>query len=752
MPDTRKLLSILSDQPADRDRLNFGPYVQTLTDILTDPGTDTPLTIGVFGDWGRGKTSLMRMVERQLKERPQDEQATFAVLPVWFNAWLYSREEALWRALVARVLRELRRFPGLDASATADLGTLEARLYAPQRAEAGQLTLPPGALPGLEAASLPALAGLELLRRQAERRGQGEEAQRLDEIIADVQACQALTRRDRIVALDDFRRQFEELSRAHIVDRGRLVIFVDDLDRCLPESAVEVLEAVKLFLDVPGVVFILGVDQRVLEEGIRVRYGQRYDGETPALDGARYLEKIIQIPLNLPHIQPADIEAFVTKVTADLLPDERCQRVFAVGLEPNPRRIKRTLNVFLLLWRLARHRADLQEVIRPVRLAKVVVIQQYHRRLFELLTQGPHYLIDLERRFREVEERGEEGRGVEERGEGGEEISAGPLREFLGRSLLRELLTCTAADEPDANFIDLRPAQVAEYLFLTRSTTQEEVAPAEAARHPFEPQLVTIPAGPFLMGTIEEEVQRLLAEEKDLKREWLEREIPQHSVDLPAYAIARYPVTNAEFDRFVEDGGYQNLDYWTEDGWRVKENESWTQPRFWDDETFNEPAQPVVGVSWYEAVAYCRWLADKTDKPYRLPTEAEWEKAARGADGRRYPWGDEPPMAELCNFGGNVGRPTPVGQYSPRGDSPFGCADMAGNVWEWCATRWQEKYPLPQGDEWDDNYLSGTSPRAWRGGAWRHSQRLVRGASRSRSPPHRWSYGLGLRLVVASWL
>ncbi len=103
-----KLLSILSDQPADRDQLNFGPYVRTLVDIISDPGSDTPLTVGVFGDWGRGKTSLMRMVERQLKERTQEEQQAFAVLPIWFNAWLYSREGTLWRALIARVLTVTR--------------------------------------------------------------------------------------------------------------------------------------------------------------------------------------------------------------------------------------------------------------------------------------------------------------------------------------------------------------------------------------------------------------------------------------------------------------------------------------------------------------------------------------------------------------------------------------------------------------------------------------------------------------------
>ena len=94
----RPLLSILSDQPADEDRLNFAPYAKTLADILADPGTHTPLTIGVFGGWGRGKTSLMRMVERRLAAT---EGSDYPVRPVWFNAWLYSQQESLWRALIS---------------------------------------------------------------------------------------------------------------------------------------------------------------------------------------------------------------------------------------------------------------------------------------------------------------------------------------------------------------------------------------------------------------------------------------------------------------------------------------------------------------------------------------------------------------------------------------------------------------------------------------------------------------------------
>jgi formylglycine-generating enzyme required for sulfatase activity len=206
-------------------------------------------------------------------------------------------------------------------------------------------------------------------------------------------------------------------------------------------------------------------------------------------------------------------------------------------------------------------------------------------------------------------------------------------------------------------------------------------------------------------------------------REWVERETPQHGVTLEEYAIGRYPVTNAEFKRFVDDGGYGNPDYWTRAGWKAREANGWIQPCFWDDERYNDPAQPVVGVSWYEAMAYCRWLSARTGKPYRLPTEAEWEKAARGdKDSRRYPWGDnwEPKRCNSKESG--LGRAAPVGQY-PRGDSPYGVGDMAGQVWEWCSSRYggyADKpafgYPYRSDDGRED--LEGDDTRILRGGAW----------------------------------
>jgi hypothetical protein len=139
---------------------------------------------------------------------------------------------------------------------------------------------------------------------------------------------------------------------------------------------------------------------------------------------------------------------------------------------------------------------------------------------------------------------------------------------------------------------------------------------------------------------------------------------------LKPFQIGRYPVTVEEFRQFVEDEGYQNERWWRAGGFGQD-----TEPAGWDEQV-QHPNRPVTGVSWYAASAYCAW--DRA----RLPSEAEWELASRGLEGREYPWGQEEPDEKRANFDRKVGNPTPVGLY-PAGATPEGVADMAGNVWEW---------------------------------------------------------------------
>jgi formylglycine-generating enzyme required for sulfatase activity len=262
------------------------------------------------------------------------------------------------------------------------------------------------------------------------------------------------------------------------------------------------------------------------------------------------------------------------------------------------------------------------------------------------------------------------------------------------------------------------------------------------------PELVEIPAGPFLMGISNSQLEQLwsallryysydvdgepfaydangeplILGDDDLDQSEFDRE-KMHSLDLPKYYISKTPVTNAQFRRFEKDDGYKNPDYWTETGWQWRTSQKITnhcifyQRQFATEKAaWSSANQPVLCIHWDEAVAYCRWLSARTGHLFRLPTEAEWEKAARGTDGQLYPWGNTWDSRRCNSKEAGLECTTPVDSY-PDGASPYGVLDMAGNVREWCSTCPSQYYPYRLEDEWTNAYLDVPSQRALRGGS-----------------------------------
>jgi formylglycine-generating enzyme required for sulfatase activity len=174
-------------------------------------------------------------------------------------------------------------------------------------------------------------------------------------------------------------------------------------------------------------------------------------------------------------------------------------------------------------------------------------------------------------------------------------------------------------------------------------------------------------------------------------------------------------------------------------------------PDSFADRRFNDPAQPVVTVSWDDARAFTAWLTTRlSGLVARLPTEAEWEYAARGSDGRRYPWGNEPPDASRATFGqpSDTGRPAVVG-HTPGGKSPFDVHDLTGNVWEWCLDAWADRYVEIQTASVDPCHQddTGGGVRVVRGGSWVSLAWLLRSAYRLRYRPQFQGQFLGVRVV-----
>ncbi|MCP5106847.1 MAG: SUMF1/EgtB/PvdO family nonheme iron enzyme, partial [bacterium] len=222
-------------------------------------------------------------------------------------------------------------------------------------------------------------------------------------------------------------------------------------------------------------------------------------------------------------------------------------------------------------------------------------------------------------------------------------------------------------------------------------------------------------------------------------------EKPVRRIYLDEFEIGTYPVTNLEYKVFIENKGYETEDFWTPEGWEWRKEENILEPKHWHDRKWNGANFPVVGVSWFEAAAYAKWLSQKTGDNYSLPTEAQWEKAARGPDGLNYPWGKNFDK-NLCNSSeGGLGRTSPVGIF-PGGESPNGCVDMAGNVREWCSDWFGEEY-------YDESPLKNPkgptdgSNRVFRGGGWFNDAHYCRAAYRlAGNPGARW-IDFGFRLA-----
>ena len=248
---------------------------------------------------------------------------------------------------------------------------------------------------------------------------------------------------------------------------------------------------------------------------------------------------------------------------------------------------------------------------------------------------------------------------------------------------------------------------------------------------------------PFGWLTIPAGTVTLTPDDHDRQHSYLNAET---SFDVPAFSIARYPLTNAQFALFIAAGGYQDERWWSAVGLALRDSEQWTAPRGWHDSEQQQSDYPVVGVSWHEAIAYCAWLRDCTGEPITLATEPQWQRAAQGDDNRVFPWGSKW-NASRCNhdveFNGTTEGTTPVRQYEGKGDSPFGVIDMAGNVSEWCLTDYSS------GDNSSDAPARG-SYRIIRGGSYNGVDRnMFRCAYRLRQNADQGSAYVGFRLARA---
>jgi len=340
---------LLDDNPAERDLLGFEPLQTVLCEVIRDPPR-LPFTLGIFAEWGSGKTTLMHLLHDELKR--------LHVKTVWFNAWKYDSKEVIWNALIQQIFFTMIQDPEIQTAS--DKREFRKRVK-------------------VVAEGLALYAAKVATRFVPGGIVKEEDVEGVLKVIAN-SATDPL-----FGFVNSFEEQFDRLVVEYLGEREHLVVFIDDLDRCLPENAINALEALKLYLDRSRCIFVIGAERAIVEEGIRQRY------QSSSLSAEDYLDKIIQLPVVLPRADSSMALALLGPSKLEYYDDAAFAGVVTAGTGGNPRRVKRFANAFWILSRMAGE----FDVPQARRLAMVLMIQMRFPRLFLELRRDGESVVRL---------------------------------------------------------------------------------------------------------------------------------------------------------------------------------------------------------------------------------------------------------------------------------------------------------------------------------------------------------------------
>lgn len=718
MPKWGSML-VLSDDFASEDLVGRNEYRDGLVEVIRSVNALGSFTIGIYGQWGTGKTSMLRQIKKVLDEQPSD--AKPLVHTVWFNPWQFVADEHLIIPFFHTLIDSLDRSVNPLEAPPAQMGPLEPRGHAASLVEKIR-NIPEAIAYGMtEGQSKMDFLGAMPIPWNSKTLSRNVSGGQTSSVYDAAKAYESIYY-NLIQVLRDATRDLD----------FKVVVFIDDLDRCLPERAVQLLESLKVLLDLPNFVFVIGVARDVIERGVRVRYSDLYrDGtreDLPDIE-VEYLDKIIQFPFSLPTPDPEKLKKGILLEQLKKLEgfEGFVDRIFNV-LGSNPRTLKRFINVVSFSTSLAERKLK-KGNYNPELIVKITLIAYVFPVLYRQLEEYPGHLVLLEGIVRTVEDdrrqresdpdEPKEARPSVERKTGLPQVDR-----WLGDRDFARLYSIlrTQGDSPvsssasEHGFRNLET--VVQYIRLVTTSLQSEVASKAKGAEKLvavldinmADRLVRVPTGTFRMGD-----DTVGAREVTVTRPFL---------------LDKYPVTQGLYERTVGKN-----------------------PSYLKGEDL-----PVVNVSWFEAVEFCNTLSisshldpvyevegdtvkgiDYSKGGYRLPTEAEWEYACRGkTNGSPYDGATD----EIAWYSKNSDmRLQGVGQKKP---NSLGLYDMLGNVWEWC-NDWYDDYPkVPQTDPEGPGkgYI-----RVLRGGSWSNFEASIRCTYRQRKDPFVREDNIGFRIA-----
>ena len=664
----------LSDEWTDEDFIGYKAYGEALNELIHSIESNGSFTIGVFGEWGQGKTSLLSQIKKALDH--QFDTTDEPVLTLWFNPWRFSSERHLIIPLLSTLSTRLESYlEGANKEKNIITG-LSTRIKSFAKVTH----------------DLPVMIS-RFLSSKGELNAKSAAA---------YYTC------------------VDQLEQAAVDLNAKVVVFIDDLDRCPPIQALELLENVRTHMNLYGFVFVAGMSHDSLKQAIQLRYRELYRGTSPkAKDERDFLEKMIQFSFNLPSTDTKLFRDYVENTLLSKTPLYRpyLDTILAV-LDQNPRQLKRFFNsVSFCNWIAKQTPPNEQGPLRLELMLKISLIAFYYPELYGQLCLHPHHLLHLQNIIWALEDgdsgpknqRGEKKTKIQEIDRWIEE----PFVSKVSAILKKENRTFdNNRKEKDQGFKNRE--EVERYVRLLAPVVPADFSapvPTESfdasLKHLIDDRMKRIEGGAFKMG------------------DW---ESSQIDVSLDSFLVDIYPVTQSLYQQIMGK----------------------------NPSRFSGVDQPVESVSWFDAIHFCNRLSEKTGlKPayivegdlvtwnkkargFRLPTEAEWEYACRaGSQEDRYEVLDEIGWYEA----NSKGTPHGVGQKLA---NTFGLFDMIGNVWEW-VWDWFDDYPT-------DPSINPTGPksgsfRVVRGGSWFNVAHVCRAAVRDGSGPAYIDSYLGFRIA-----